>query len=279
MSGGHGLPTLQNSSQKSDLYALTRIVETKNRPTARIGDQNTMRSSKSRSRSKGNRNRSVGNIVNRVFDSSGPEGKVRGTPQQIIEKYTQLTRDAQLSNDRVAAENFAQHAEHYTRMLGEAQREADARREQQEQQQGRSGQNPQGQNQNQQGNGQSRDNGGNGHDGSDGSGEQPDILDLGGESADSGLVETPESSGARARRDEDRAPEGEARTKPKRSRKPKPKSDDAAETDAEARPAPKPRRARKPRDEGGEAPGDGGSDSHGGSGDSGSDGSSSAAAE
>ncbi|SNS44457.1 protein of unknown function [Tropicimonas sediminicola] len=75
----------------------------------------------------------MGNIVNRVFDSSGPEGKVRGTPQQIIDKYTQLARDATLGNDRVAAENFQQHAEHYTRMLGEAQREQDARREQQEQ--------------------------------------------------------------------------------------------------------------------------------------------------
>ncbi|NHX28339.1 DUF4167 domain-containing protein, partial [Escherichia coli] len=96
-----------------------------------------MRSSKSRSRSKSNRSRSVGNIVNRVFDSSGPEGKVRGTPQQIIEKYNQLARDAQLSNDRVAAENFQQHAEHYTRLLGEAQREMDARREQQEAQQNR----------------------------------------------------------------------------------------------------------------------------------------------
>jgi hypothetical protein len=85
-----------------------------------------MRSSKSRSRSKSNRNRSMGNIVNRVFDSSGPEGKVRGTPQQIIEKYNQLARDAQLSNDRVAAENFQQHAEHYTRMLGEAMREQEA---------------------------------------------------------------------------------------------------------------------------------------------------------
>jgi len=93
-----------------------------------------MRSPKSRSRSKNNRNRSVGNIVNRVFDSSGPEGKVRGTPQQIIDKYNQLARDAQLGNDRVATENFQQHAEHYTRMLSEAQREADARREQQEQQ-------------------------------------------------------------------------------------------------------------------------------------------------
>ncbi|WP_435311436.1 DUF4167 domain-containing protein, partial [Primorskyibacter sedentarius] len=92
-----------------------------------------MRSSKSRSRSKSNRNRStVGNVVNRVFDSSGPEGKVRGTPQQIIDKYNQLARDAQLSNDRVATENFQQHAEHYLRMLSEAQREQDSRREQQE---------------------------------------------------------------------------------------------------------------------------------------------------
>ncbi|UWQ97121.1 DUF4167 domain-containing protein [Rhodobacteraceae bacterium M385] len=91
-----------------------------------------MRSSKNRSRSKGNRNRngSVGNIVNRVFDSSGPEGKVRGTPQQIVDKYNQLTRDAQLSNDRVAAESFQQHAEHYTRMLAQAQREQDAKQAQ-----------------------------------------------------------------------------------------------------------------------------------------------------
>ena len=92
-----------------------------------------MRSSKSRSRNKANRNRSsLGNVINRVFDSSGPEGKVRGTPQQIIEKYNQLARDAQLSNDRVATENFQQHAEHYLRMLSEAQKEVDARREQQE---------------------------------------------------------------------------------------------------------------------------------------------------
>ncbi|MDO5370762.1 DUF4167 domain-containing protein [Paracoccus sp. (in: a-proteobacteria)] len=83
-----------------------------------------MRSSKSRSRNKSRNNpRSLGNIVNRVFDSSGPEGKVRGTPQQIIEKYLALARDAQLSHDRVAEQSFLQHAEHYTRMLGEAQRE------------------------------------------------------------------------------------------------------------------------------------------------------------
>ncbi len=88
-----------------------------------------MRSSKKRSRSNQNRPRTLGNIINRVFDSSGPEGKVRGTPQQIIEKYQMLARDAQLSNDRVAAENFSQHAEHYTRLLAEAQREMAAEQE------------------------------------------------------------------------------------------------------------------------------------------------------
>jgi hypothetical protein len=93
-----------------------------------------MRPSNKRSRSKQNRPRTLGNIINRVFDSSGPEGKVRGTPQQIIDKYQLLARDAQLSGDRVAADNFLQHAEHYQRMLNEAQaelaREAESRREQ-----------------------------------------------------------------------------------------------------------------------------------------------------
>ena len=91
-----------------------------------------MRSSKNRSRSKNRGGRPSGNVVNRVFDSSGPEGKVRGTPQQIIDKYTALARDAQLAGDRVATENFQQHAEHYTRMLAEAMAEQEAKRQQQE---------------------------------------------------------------------------------------------------------------------------------------------------
>ena len=94
-----------------------------------------MRSSKSRSRSKNrSNNRSPANNINRVFDSSGPEGKVRGTPQQIIDKYTQLARDAFLAGDRVAGENFQQHAEHYTRLLSEAQRDAEEKRLQNDQQ-------------------------------------------------------------------------------------------------------------------------------------------------
>ena len=80
-----------------------------------------------RSRGRGNRKPSNGNNVNRVFESSGPEGKVRGTPQQIIEKYLSLARDAQTSGHRVVAENFLQHAEHYQRLLNEAMAERQER--------------------------------------------------------------------------------------------------------------------------------------------------------
>ncbi|MFB9148191.1 DUF4167 domain-containing protein [Roseovarius ramblicola] len=181
-----------------------------------------MRSSKSRSRNKSNRNRSVGNVVNRVFDSSGPEGKVRGTPQQIIDKYTQLARDAQLGNDRVSFENFQQHAEHYQRMLNEAQREQEARREEHERQ------NRERQSERDRDRGP-RDGGGSGggardrdarqgaeQQGDPGRGPQPDIIDPVG-TEDSGLVETPET------KDEGRGEGGGAPRKPARkprSRKP-----------------------------------------------------------
>lgn len=84
-----------------------------------------------RSRGRGGRkNSSGGNNLNRVYDSAGPDGKVRGTPQQIIDKYTSLARDAQTAGDRVATENFLQHAEHYQRILISAmQVQEQARRE------------------------------------------------------------------------------------------------------------------------------------------------------
>jgi hypothetical protein len=54
---------------------------------------------------------------NHVFDSNGPEIRIRGTAQQLFEKYLQLGRDATSSGDRVTAEAFFQHAEHYFRIL------------------------------------------------------------------------------------------------------------------------------------------------------------------
>ena len=54
---------------------------------------------------------------NHVFDSNGPEIRIRGTSQQLFEKYLQLGRDATSSGDRVTAEAYFQHAEHYFRIL------------------------------------------------------------------------------------------------------------------------------------------------------------------
>ncbi len=54
---------------------------------------------------------------NHVFDSNGPDVRLRGTSQQLFEKYLQLGRDATSSGDRVMAEGFFQHAEHYFRIL------------------------------------------------------------------------------------------------------------------------------------------------------------------
>ena len=170
-----------------------------------------MRSSKSRSRNKGNRNnnRSVGNIINRVFDSSGPEGKVRGTPQQIIEKYNQLARDAQLSGDRVATENFQQHAEHYLRLLGEAQKEQEAKREEQERQ------NRERQAERDRERAQRQEREASGTDLADA--PQPDVIVN--EDTESDLVETPEN---------------QKPAKPKRPRKPKKKAEEDVSDSAES---------------------------------------------
>ena len=54
---------------------------------------------------------------NHVFDSIGPDMRMRGTAQQLFEKYLQLGRDATGSGDRVMAEGYFQHAEHYFRIL------------------------------------------------------------------------------------------------------------------------------------------------------------------
>ena len=54
---------------------------------------------------------------NHVFDSNGPDIRVRGTAQQLFEKYLQLGRDATSGGDRVMAEGYFQHAEHYFRVL------------------------------------------------------------------------------------------------------------------------------------------------------------------
>ena len=58
---------------------------------------------------------------NRTFDSNGPDIKIRGSASHVYEKYLQLARDANTQGDRVMAENYLQHAEHYYRILSAAQ--------------------------------------------------------------------------------------------------------------------------------------------------------------
>src|SRR5665213_3733930 len=61
------------------------------------------------------------NPMTRVFESNGPDIKIRGTASHVAEKYVQLARDARSSGDPVAAENYYQHAEHYCRLSAAAQ--------------------------------------------------------------------------------------------------------------------------------------------------------------
>lgn len=68
-----------------------------------------------------NNNRKGPNPLTRNYESNGPDVKIRGSAQQIAEKYAALARDAQSSGDRVMAENYLQHAEHYNRIIAAAQ--------------------------------------------------------------------------------------------------------------------------------------------------------------
>ena len=80
-----------------------------------------------RSRSRGNKQRHSNGRNN--FESNGPGGKVRGTAQQVLDKYLGLARDAQSSGDRISAESFFQFAEHYFRVLNIEGNNVQTRRE------------------------------------------------------------------------------------------------------------------------------------------------------
>ena len=103
------------------------------------------------------------NNPNRSYDSNGPEVKIRGNASTVYEKYLQLARDANSSGDRVMAENYLQHAEHYYRILAaqQAQQQQYAQQQSANQQNNNGGQNA--------GNGQYR--------GPNGNGEQPFVPD------------------------------------------------------------------------------------------------------
>lgn len=118
---------------------------------------------------------------NHVFDSNGPDVRLRGTAQQLFEKYLQLGRDATGAGDRVMAESYFQHAEHYFRILNainQAQQQQQQQRQQQHHQQH-----------------QRHQNGSEAAAGADGTGEQPEVNGHNGHAV---VVPEPETGGADA---------------------------------------------------------------------------------
>ena len=81
------------------------------------GRRRQNRGSNRRNFNNGNLN---GNInKNTVIDSSGPDGRQRGSVAQLNEKFISLASDASSSDDRILAESFLQFADHYYRLQKE----------------------------------------------------------------------------------------------------------------------------------------------------------------
>ena len=80
-----------------------------------------MRNQQQNKRMRGRNNRKSHNPLTRVYESNGPDVKMRGTASHVAEKYLQLARDAQSSGDPVSEQGYLQHAEHYLRLIAAAQ--------------------------------------------------------------------------------------------------------------------------------------------------------------
>lgn len=94
----------------------------------RPGNQNNRNNNRQRSR--GRRQNNSGNAANKVYDSNGPDVRVRGSAQTVADKYLQLAADAQSQGDRIKTESYFQYAEHYLRIVAanqaaKAQRQAE----------------------------------------------------------------------------------------------------------------------------------------------------------
>ena len=88
-------------------------------------------SSNRRSRNRGGNRKNQSNR-SQVFDSNGPDVRIRGTAFQINEKYLALAKDASASGDRVLAESYLQHAEHYQRLINSWNMEDEVRQKQEQ---------------------------------------------------------------------------------------------------------------------------------------------------
>lgn len=80
-----------------------------------------MRQAHNARRSRGRSNRKHnGPLKSQNFESNGPDVRIRGNAHQVYEKYLALARDAGSSGDRISAEGYFQHAEHYFRIMNDS---------------------------------------------------------------------------------------------------------------------------------------------------------------
>jgi len=78
----------------------------------------------------GGRRRGRGGQRGQNLGGNRQDNRQRGNAAQLLEKYKNMARDAQLGGDRVQAEYYLQYADHYFRVLGESRaRYEDQRRQ------------------------------------------------------------------------------------------------------------------------------------------------------
>ncbi|MDH5722134.1 MAG: DUF4167 domain-containing protein [Alphaproteobacteria bacterium] len=78
------------------------------------------RRQRSRNSNSGNGGRRSNQQRTQVYDSNGPDVRIRGTAHQVAEKYLSLAKDCISAGDSILAESYYQHAEHYIRIINEA---------------------------------------------------------------------------------------------------------------------------------------------------------------
>ena len=207
---------------------------------AKIMNQRRPRGRNNNSNNNNNNNRGRHqNTRNQTFDSNGPEGRVRGSATQVLERYLAQARDAQAAGDGVLAENLFQHAEHYYRVLSVANAQMEQQRERNAPNEDRRG-----------GRGDNQDSGRNENDG------EAENRQNASEAREDNRDSDTREDGRRAKRDDDEDSDEKnvARAKPDPAPSDDVKADDTVDAESSEgeldaaflKPPPKPRRRRRP---------------------------------
>ena len=83
------------------------------------GRRNSFRRGDRAFKTNGDRNKFTNNFTNNdTFQRKAP-GRNNHNAAKLIEKYNNLAREALSNGDKILSENYFQHADHFTRILGE----------------------------------------------------------------------------------------------------------------------------------------------------------------